>query len=258
MGSIEKSQPEGAVVSDLHLFTNRTTVHEHMPEIRRAADECRVFVFNGDIFDFHWSLHNGFRASVHAAEEWIRDLVNTHPETRFVFILGNHDSVPEYADVLESLKQENLCVEWRREWYKLEDKVFLHGDIYHAGTGVDGIREFREKCNLKLKRSRIRHACYWAFARSGLPSVFLAFVRKKTCARTIYSYLEQELGDDLRNVREVFFGHVHTAFSNFHYKGTLFHNTGSATKGTRLSVMRFTLAHSSPCTGSGYDEGRGK
>ncbi len=42
----------GAVVSDLRLFTNRTTVHEHMLAIRRAAEECSLFVFNGDSFDF--------------------------------------------------------------------------------------------------------------------------------------------------------------------------------------------------------------
>ncbi len=236
-----KYSSTGAVISDLHLFTNRTTVHEHMPEIRIAADASEVIVFNGDIFDFQWSLHNGFRASVRAAEEWIRELAETHHGTVLVFILGNHDSIPEYVDLLEKLSKENPRIQWREEWYRLEDKIFLHGDIYHAEPGVAGIKKFRKKCNSKLKYSRFRHACYWAFARSGLPTIFLRFVRKKTCARRIWTYLASELGDDLDKVNHVYFGHVHTTFTNFRYKEILFHNTGSATKGARLTVMRFPL-----------------
>ncbi|MFW6152535.1 MAG: metallophosphoesterase [Verrucomicrobiota bacterium] len=238
-----KKRPTGAVVSDLHLFTNRTTVHEHMPEIGVAADESEVFIFNGDIFDFQWSLYDGFRPSVHAAEKWIRQLAQRHPKTRLVFMLGNHDSIPEYISLLERLSRENPLIQWREQWYRLEDKIFLHGDIYHAEPGQTGIREFRQKCNAKLRHSRFRHSCYWAFARSGLPAFFLLFVRKKTCARRIWTYLASELGSDLDKVNHVYFGHVHTTFTNFCYRNLLFHNTGSATKGARLTVMRFTVGY---------------
>jgi hypothetical protein len=73
--------------------------------------------------------------------------------------------------------------------------------------------------------------------------VFLRFVRKEACARRILAYLTNEFSDNPRStIEEVYFGHVHTPFADFRYEGMLFHNTGAATKGVRLSVMRFPLA----------------
>ena len=231
----------GAVVSDLHLFTNRTTVHEHMPAIRRAAEECRLFVFNGDIFDFHWSRHAGFEASAQAAEEWILELVDTYADTQFVFLLGNHDSVPAYRKVLDSLAAQRPNLEWHAEWYRHGHKLFLHGDIYHGGTTSAMLNAYRARCNLTLRHSWLGHVCYWAFARSGLPALFLGLVSRKTCARRIRAYLNNELGAELHAVKEVFFGHVHTPFADFHHDGLLFHNTGAAVTGMRLNVIRFPL-----------------
>ena len=246
MTTQEETRSCGAVVSDLHLFTNRTTVYEYMPAIRKAADTCRVFIFNGDIFDFHWSFHTGFVAAVKAAEQWIFALASQHPYTRFVFLLGNHDSIAEYSATLDKLSHANHNIEWSPNWYRINDKLFLHGDVYHAGSDIGRLAAYRKRCNLKLRRSRLRHACYWAFARSGLPQIFLLMVNRKTCARQILAYLSQELGDEMHQVREVFFGHIHTTFTNFEYQNVLFHNTGSATKGARLSVLRFALHRVNP------------
>lgn len=232
----------GAVVSDLHLFTNRTTVHEHMHAIRAAAEACRLFVFNGDIFDFQWSLHEGFAESVRAAGEWITQLAAAHPHTRFVFVLGNHDSVPAYQRKLESLRQALPNLDWRSAWYRHGDKLFLHGDVYHAGPSARQLDAYRERCNGKLRRSRFRHACYWAFARSGLPAFLLQFVSRTACAKRLLPYLEAELGQELRQVRDIYFGHVHVPFADFRYGNFVFHNTGAATRGMRLSVMQFDLS----------------
>jgi UDP-2,3-diacylglucosamine hydrolase len=232
----------GAVVSDLHLFTNRTTVHEHMHEIRQAAEECALFVFNGDIFDFQWSLHGGYEDSVHAAEQWIKDLAYAHRNTHCVFLLGNHDSIPAYRHALTELQEELTNLEWHEHWYRHGRRIFLHGDVYHAGTSHQALGRYRERCSRELRRSRIRHACYWALSRSGLPSVFLRFVKKDVCARRILAYLTHELSDTQRGtIEEVYFGHVHTPFADFRYDGLLFHNTGAATTGARLNVMRFPL-----------------
>ncbi len=43
------------VLSDLHMFCRRSHWRERVPEIRRAAAACDLFVFNGDTFDFKWS-----------------------------------------------------------------------------------------------------------------------------------------------------------------------------------------------------------
>lgn len=231
----------GAVVSDLHLFTNRTNVHEHMADIREAADHCDLFVFNGDIFDFQWSLHDGYEDSVKAAAAWIRRLAGAHPGTRFVFILGNHDSIPAYRDALARLCREESNLEWHADWYRLGSSLFLHGDVYHTGEHADGLTVYRARCNRSLRRSRIRHACYWAFSVSGIPPLLLRFVSRKRCARRIMAYLSTQLGSGLDGVRDIYFGHVHTPFSCFRYGHVLFHNTGAAIRGMRLRVLRFPL-----------------
>ena len=61
----------GAVISDLHLLSNRTTLHRHIKEVEAELSNVDLFVLNGDIFDFEWSRHNGPEASIAAAIEWI-------------------------------------------------------------------------------------------------------------------------------------------------------------------------------------------
>lgn len=241
MTSYPQQKSSGAVVSDLHLFTDRTTVHVHMPEIRRTAEACGLFVFNGDIFDFHWSLHKGFARSVAAARRWIRELAATHADTHFVFILGNHDCVAAYRNALDGLQRQLANVEWHAEWFRYGDKVFLHGDVYHGGPTREKLAAYRARGNRTLTRSRFRHGVYGIFVRSGLAAVCPRLVRRRTSAQRIFDYLKAELGGELASVRHVYFGHVHTAFEDFGYRGIRFHNTGAATRGVHLRVIRFAL-----------------
>lgn len=206
---------------------------------RQAAEDCELFVFNGDIFDFKWSLHDGFEAAVHAAKEWIRELVTTHPDTQFVFLLGNHDCVAEYRDTLTELCEQFANLQWQAHWYRLGQKLFLHGDVCTGPDNAADLQAYREQCSRILQRSRFRHLCYWLFAQSGLPAVFLRFVNRETCAQRILAYLSNEMPSQISELTDIYFGHVHTPFADFRYNGILFHNTGSATKRMRLSVMRF-------------------
>jgi UDP-2,3-diacylglucosamine hydrolase len=201
---------QGAVISDLHLFTNRTTVNHYLQDIYDAAQECDLIVLNGDIFDFHWSRHKGFEASVRAAEVWVRELAGTFA------------------------------------WYRIDGKLFLHGDVYHGGASSRTLWNYRRYCNRLRRRTRFHHAAYWAFYQSRLPLVLLRFVNRKTCARRILAYLARELGPGLADIREIYFGHVHTPFTDFRYNDIIFHNSGAATKGGRLAVMRFALPPDAP------------
>jgi UDP-2,3-diacylglucosamine pyrophosphatase LpxH len=178
---------------------------------------------------------------VRAAEAWIQELVTAHPDTRFVFLLGNHDCVDAYKQTLDTLSGTVSNLEWHEYWYRRNGTVFLHGDILQAGVTDAALAAYRSKWNRMHRRSPLSHALYWLFARSGLPVLFLRLVDRESTARRIRAYLRNEFGEQLGEVREVFFGHVHTAFSDFEHEGILFHNTGSATHGMRLSVLRFEL-----------------
>jgi len=231
----------GAVVSDLHLLTNRTSVQEHWSSIMKVAEEADTFVFNGDVFDFKWSQHGGFQQSVRIAEAWIRTLVSAHPDTRFVFLLGNHDCIHPYKTALDGIQRSLSNFQWHEYWYRLDEKVFLHGDVCHAGGTAKALRAYRNRWSRMIRTSALSHAAYWAVGQSGLPTVAPRFLRRKACARQILGYLRNELGPAFDEIRQVYFGHVHTAFRDFRVDGLVFHNTGASTRGMELEVIRFSL-----------------
>lgn len=231
----------GAVVSDLHFLTNRTTLQEHWSRIMTAAKDSDLFVFNGDIFDFKWSQHGGFQESVRIAEAWIRTLVSAHSETRFVFLLGNHDCIDPYKTALDSIERGLKNFEWHENWFRLNKKLFLHGDVCHAGGTGKALRAYRNRWSRMLRTGSLSHAAYWAVGQSGLPAVAPRFLRRKACARQILNYLAEELGDDFSSLREVYFGHLHTSFRDFQIDGMVFHNTGAAKKDMELEVLWFEM-----------------
>lgn len=241
MNAAVQSKPSGAAVSDLHLFTNRTTVHHYITDIWNTAAECRLFVFNGDIFDFHWALQQGIPASVHAAREWIAELLETHPDTQFVFLLGNHDSIPDYQRTLDELARSHDNLTWHPEWYRRDSRMFLHGDVYHAGVTRAVLRAYRQQQNLRVGPSRLHQAMYRLLYQSRVPAALRRFVSRKTCARRILMYLQSELGPELADIRDIYFGHMHTPFSHFAYRDIHFHNTGAALMGMRLNIVRFDI-----------------
>lgn len=206
-----------------------------------AADACDLFVFNGDIFDFKWSQHGGFRQSVRMAEAWIRTLVSAHSQTRFVFLLGNHDCIDPYKTALDGIQRSLPNFEWHEYWYRLNKKVFLHGDVCHAGGTAKDLRAYRNRWSRMIRTSPLSHAAYWAVGQSGLPMVAPRFLRRKACAMGILNYLREELGQDFQDIEEVYFGHVHTAFRDFRLEGLTFHNTGAATKGMELEIIWFRV-----------------
>lgn len=241
IGDPAEGSRTGAVISDLHLLTNRTTVQEHWSSIMEAADQADLFVFNGDIFDFKWSQHGGFRQSVRIAEAWIRTLVSAHRDTQFVFLLGNHDCIDPYKTALDSIQKGIRNFEWHENWYRVGQKLFLHGDVCHAGGTARALRAYRNRWSRVIRTSALSHAAYWAVGQSGIPNVAPRFLRRKACARQILSYLTDELGPDLSGVEDVYFGHVHTAFRDFKVDGVTFHNTGAAIKGMELEIIWFSI-----------------
>ena len=229
----------GAVVSDLHLLTNRTTFARHSESIRKMASESDLFIFNGDVFDFQWSRHGDSEASVREAISWIKSLVTQHSHCHFVFLLGNHDSIPDYVCALDKLSQSRKNLSWGEHHAQLGDRIFLHGDLYHAGGNPLMVDAYRHRRNQKLDRSPVLHGLYWGVTKAGVFRVLVKMVSKRSCARRIIAYLDKTMGDQASAVREIYFGHLHKPFSNFSYDRFVFHNTGAALFGMKLNIMRF-------------------
>lgn len=228
----------GATVSDLHLFSHHSRSQRYMDWIRETADEVDFFVLNGDIFDFKWSRHGPFTRSIQAAATFLDQLCRSHPHCRFIIVLGNHDAVPPYIRTLEQLANSLPNLQWHEFVARIDDRIFLHGDLIHAGTSNKAIRSFRQRLRVPANGHPLQRLAHGAVHRSRLPWMAFRLLPKRILASRILTYLRHE--DCLQPPpRHIYFGHTHSDFQDFRYRGFLFHNCGSATHGGRLRVVRF-------------------
>lgn len=239
----EKRAARGAVLSDLHLFTDRSTAHQHLEEIHETAAASDLFIFNGDTFDFAWSHHRRFEKSVGAAIEWITDLTTEHPHCSFVYLLGNHDGIALFKEALSRLTATRPNLYWEPYHLQLGRKMFLHGDALHSCTTPEHLEAYRQKWDKPEQTHRkLTARAYRMAAYAGIPTVLIRLNSKRRCARRILCYLRSSLDCDARSVEEVYFGHTHRAFEDYKYHNRTFHNTGAALTRVRLNILHFEFS----------------
>lgn len=231
----------GATISDLHLFSHHSRSDRYFGLIDRTAAEVDVFVLNGDIFDFKWSEHGVFERSVTAAVGFLESMLRQHPRCQFRVILGNHDAVPPYMEALRGLVREYDNLDWHEFACVMEDRVFLHGDAIHAGTTNHAIRRFRDKLQRPANGHQLQRLAHKTMHRSHVPWMAFKVFPNRILASRLLAYLKHEDWLSGSAIRHVYFGHTHHAFEDFRYGGFYFHNSGSATHGSRLRVLKFKL-----------------
>lgn len=229
---------KGHTVSDLHLLTSRSSAHRLMPRLDRAASDAGLFVLNGDIFDFQWSVCSHLDRSLEYAEDWIGSLVSRHPHCQFVFITGNHDSIPVYEELLSDLcdRYDNLA--WEAHYFKLGRKVFLHGDVRESHT-PETLAAYRARWH-KRPQKRWVHAAYFVFTWSRIPRLIHALVPTQRLTTGVTKYLRAELGLAFDQVRDIYCGHTHRPLTDYRWGNLRFHNTGAAIHGVRFRIQTFT------------------
>ena len=195
-----------------------------MEAIRRTAADAQVFVLNGDIFDFKWSEHGVFSSSVVAARRFLTALAESAPSCRFKIILGNHDAVPPYVDALRELTATHENIEWDEFVCLVEDRLFLHGDVIHAGRSNSAVRRFRGRLSKPANGHTLQRLAHSAVHRSRVPWAAYKVLPKRILASRILAYLEHEDFLNGQPVRHVYFGHTHHDFEDFRYRGYTFHN----------------------------------
>ncbi|MGC9450352.1 MAG: metallophosphoesterase [Oceanipulchritudo sp.] len=231
----------GATVSDLHLFSHHSRPERYFQRIHEAAENAGVFILNGDIFDFKWSEHGVFSRSVRAAVHFLESLLERHPACRFIVILGNHDAVPPYMEALHELSGVHQNLDWHEFACRVEDRLFLHGDVIHAGSSNEAVRRFRSRLRHPANGHSLQRLAHKTVHRSHVPWIAFKMIPKRILAARILTYLENEKWLNGGGVRHVYFGHTHNDFEDFQYRGLTFHNCGSATHGARLRIVRFSL-----------------
>jgi UDP-2,3-diacylglucosamine pyrophosphatase LpxH len=226
----------GYVVSDLHIFAKWSSAEKYMSDIRKACADAGFFVFNGDIFDFRWSTLGSSRKTVELAIEWFRELCTEFPECRFFYVLGNHDSHVNFLEPLTKLADEKENFYWHSSHFKIASSLFMHGDLIFTMRNISPF--VRKKFKNAEPRPAVISSGYHFAIGMGAHHFVSRIYAKQRCAKYVLRVLKKKDRAKLENITDIYIGHTHVAFSDFAYKGFMFHNSGSAVHDLHCNIMK--------------------
>lgn len=227
------------VVSDLHMFCRRSQCRHLLDTIHEVAKAADLFVFNGDTFDFKWTMLDSVEETVQKATEFLRELTTRCPNCHFHVNLGNHDHTRKFIESLDTLARVTPNLTWHPYYLRVGSTLFLHGDVAIRKMSHDELERYRARWLRHKKRGRLRNRMYDALLRTGAHITVsrLAYPRRWT-ARRVSAYLEDIGHGASDGVEHVYFGHTHVRMSAYHYHGLTFHNGGAALKGMQCVLLK--------------------
>jgi UDP-2,3-diacylglucosamine pyrophosphatase LpxH len=241
MQSNRKTEPAcGIVVSDLHLFAQRSRAMDCIKAIRPRLVTADILVLNGDIFDFRWSALPNVHATATAAIAWLRHLLESFPQCRIHYVIGNHDCLRLFRERLAALESDHARLQCHEHGVRLGNALFLHGDCTHRKMDPARLRRYRHCWDNDRQHGRLRTKAYLAVDCLGITRLTHAgwFPRSRTVKR-IAHYLDHACPDWRQDLRDCYFGHTHLPFSDHEHEGVNFHNTGSAIRGMGFNPKNF-------------------
>lgn len=225
----------GAVISDLHLFTHRSTAAEQMQRIYEVARRSDFFVLNGDIFDFRWTMLDTVDETVIEAAEVLRHLAVEVPTCNVFYIMGNHDANVGLGKLLDALAEDVENFNWHPSHLRIGRNLFLHGDLpLQPGRADPLLRDLKYR---ERRRAQGLHVGYRVLVATRLHRLVAWMHSPQWCARRILSALRSFHPDLLDGLSDIYFGHIHKPFSDFRFDGIRFHNTGSAVRGLKCQLL---------------------
>ncbi len=236
-------------LSDLHLLARRSSAPEMEKAIHRASRQAHTVVLGGDIFDFRWrsqlSLIDAMGQSVH----WLERLIEQNTAARYYYLLGNHDSHPDFVERLQRLSEQMPQFVWHRHLLRIDNSIFLHGDIVDRpirdGEVHHEVLDARRKAGESRRDPKqFSHTLYDAAVRARLHRVLVQFAKpRKSVLRRLTHYLNaHDLGASA-GIEKVYFGHTHRRLIDVPYGGMRFHNPGAAIKGLPFEMIDAQLSH---------------
>lgn len=232
----------GLFLSDLHLFSRRSTGQERWDASASRIREADLIVLGGDLFDLRWSQVGNLADTLDAAKDWLLKAVALNPDAKWVFLPGNHDCHPEMLYRLTQISDQHENFEWHSEHWRIGDHVFLHGDVLDGRRHKHGLMGYRKAFHEDRAKGELANMLYSAVIFSRLHGVVprIRHSRNQTCA-TLLNYVEQEYAIPKRDIQAIYFGHTHVPFSGYVYRGVSFHNPGSGIRHLRYSPVPFQV-----------------
>ncbi|WP_164102113.1 metallophosphoesterase [Candidatus Laterigemmans baculatus] len=244
----EDSLPERiAFISDLHLFSTRTTADEHITAMREAAETADLVVFGGDLFDFRWSRLADAERTAAAAIDWLADFADSARGRQFVYLFGNHDGDPLLRRRLAEWQDSRSDFEIAGDLLRVGDTAFLHGDVIEGKNDGRDLDAYRLRWADKPRASDVQSRVYDAAVtvRAHRLAAALAHRRRRTQLRLI-RYLSHQLCGPAEGIRRVVFGHTHRLCDGQWYRGTQFFNPGAAVRGVPFRPIVIPVGDSTP------------
>lgn len=242
------TQRKAHFLSDLHLFANRSFADTVQPEIHRSAQESHALILGGDIFDFRWSRWQDHAKTIQASVRWLEELLAVNPDCRIHYLLGNHDASQAFIAELTRLSAAYANLDWHPHLMRLQDKVFLHGDVIDARLPF--AQGFHEQLDLLRKRkderalpAGIRHKMYDAAVKTRVHRLVASVANPKIRVLTkLSNYLDWAGYGAEAGVRDVYFGHTHCPLEAEPFGGLRFYNPGATIKGMEFRLIEIPLA----------------
>lgn len=232
----------GITISDLHLLADRQPSNFWETPCRIWRDQFDLCVLNGDIFDFRWAQHTHDTSALDRARAWLACLLEPRSKARFVVLMGNHDAIPAYRDLLNELADRHDHLYWHEHWFVLGRRAFCHGDMPDASGQLHALHSYRNR-HASLRRPRpLEHRVYAAATRFGVSGSLPRILPwRRQCARTD-ALLRTELGEDYESVTDVYVGHTHVHFRDLIVHGKRFHNGGAPLPRGRFVPLVFEFS----------------
>ncbi|MEM7558357.1 MAG: metallophosphoesterase [Planctomycetota bacterium] len=234
----------GIFVSDLHLLSMRCDSQRAIADLHRYDSSAQCIVLGGDTFDFRWSTQGGCEETCNAAMRWLKGLLAATGKASIFFLLGNHDCLPEFEDRLRAFSENEPRFHLVPHVLLLDDCLFLHGDITHAGS-FSKLAEYRKKYHHHEPRSKWQHRWYDRAVRLRVPGLVSRTVcpTAATCRR-LSEMIEEANLTEWSCVKSVFFGHTHVAANGYNVDSRQFFNPGSGIRFMKYLPHTFTFQNS--------------
>ena len=228
---------KGFVISDLHLFTDRSSTQEIAVSMHNQLGRADFLVLNGDIFDFEWTHLSSVEQTMDEAEQWLGHLARQYPDCVFYYILGNHDAFEPFVQRVNKMTKKLPNLHLCPTHLVLGKNLFFHGDLPLAQKNPWQ----RSPARHLSKKKSLWHLGYdWA-VKCRLHTMVYSLFSPAYCAKRIVSVLQEYPKNFLAEIEHIYFGHTHFPFADFSHGQFSFSNAGAAINGVNANMIKVNI-----------------
>lgn len=233
-----------AFLSDLHLFSTRSTAEKHRLSMLDVARQAEVIVFGGDLFDVRWSRVGDNRATAQAATDWLSTFTRQAGARKYVYLYGNHDGDQQLRDELSDWAGSREDFQIAGDLLRINDTIFLHGDAIEGTCDTAGLQDYRTRWAGKPQASLNQSRAYDAAISTGAHRLVAAVAhRRRRTFKRLLRYLDHHNCGAHTGIRRVVFGHTHRFIPGLSFAGIRFYNPGATVRGVPFQPVYLDLSH---------------